>query len=358
MQQIQQQMSPTRTRMSLPLSKEERIIRLERLKDAIDAEQLLRTLGFDITHVTADEIRAKCKIHGGDNKTSFRMNKHTKNWSCFSHGCHDKIGFDVINLVRHMLNLSFSAAVDYLESVTGISTHDEVSYVEYRRYKDRQETIRQMDNKSIPTSLTDEVYLKNFRKFRSSYFENPANGGFPKEVLNEFEIGGGFVDEFGFQRDVIPIRDKSRRLVAYSCRDITGKAPYEYKYLLTKGFDKNKVLYNLFRAKEFMGEDRTIIVVEGFKSVWKLYMAGYKNAVACMGRTITPGQQSLLYSTAFNVILMLDGDEAGRTGTAKALKDMQNKINIIPVLLSKDRDPADRTPEELQKLLNIIKQGE
>jgi hypothetical protein len=55
---------------------------------------------------------------------------------------------------------------------------------------------------------------------------------------------------------------------------------------------------------------------------------------------------------------MLDGDEAGRTGTAKALKDMQNKINIIPVLLSKDRDPADRTPEELQKLLSVIKQGE
>jgi DNA primase len=207
----------------------------------------------------------------------------------------------------------------------------------------------------MPTALVDEAYLKGFKKFRSEYFEQIKNGAFPKEVLDEFEIGGGYVDKFGFQRDVIPIRDKNKRLVAYSCRDITDKAPYEYKYLLTEGFDKDKVLYNLQRAKNFMGESKTIIVVEGFKSVWKLYMAGYKNAVACMGSRITNGQQALLYSTAFNVITLFDGDEAGMSGTQKALKDMKEKIRISPLFLPDEIDPADRSIEYLQDMIGIIK---
>jgi len=341
--------------MNLQTSKEEQRYRVERLKEAIDADQLLRALGFDITNTTHDEVRAKCKVHGGDNRTSFRMDKHTKNWICFSHGCHETVGYDVISLVRHLLHLSFKGAIEYLESITGVNIYDESSYVEYRRLRDRQDAIRQSDNYKVPALLSEEIYLKSFKKFRSEYFENPENGGFSKEVLDEFEVGGGYVDKFGFQRDVIPIRDKDRKLVALSCRDITGKADYAYKYLLTEGFDKDKVLYNLFCAKNFMGESKTIIVVEGFKSVWKLYMAGYKNVAACMGRTITHGQQKLLYSTAFNVITIFDGDEAGMTGTLKALKDMRGKINIMPIFLPDERDPADRSIAELQDLIGVIK---
>jgi DNA primase len=340
--------------MNSTVSKEEQRYKLERLKSAIDAEQLLRMLGFEITRVTNDEIRAACAVHGGDNKSSFRMDKHTKNWMCFSHGCHDEIGYDVISLVKHMLHFTFTESVKYLESITGVNVHNEADYIEYKRYKDRQEAIQQSDNRKMPTALVDEAYLKGFKKFRSEYFEQIKNGAFPKEVLDEFEIGGGYVDKFGFQRDVIPIRDKNKRLVAYSCRDITDKAPYEYKYLLTEGFDKDKVLYNLQRAKNFMGESKTIIVVEGFKSVWKLYMAGYKNVVACMGSRITSGQQALLYSTAFNVITLFDGDEAGMSGTQKALKDMKEKIRISPLFLPDEIDPADRSIEYLQDLIGII----
>ena len=135
----------------------------------------------------------------------------------------------------------------------------------------------------------------------------------------------------------------------YSCGDITEKADENFKYLLTKGFDKDKVLYNLHKAKDI---SKTIIVVEGFKSVWKLYMAGYKNAVACMGSRITTGQQSLLYSHAFNVILLLDGDEAGVKGTMKASDDMKGKIKLTPLFFPfEDKDPGDLSVDELRELL-------
>jgi len=341
--------------MSQQNSDDEFKYRLDRLREAIDAEQLLNLLGFKITRVTDKEVRAACAIHGGDNKTSFRMNKEAKTWVCFSHHCEDRVGFGAINLVMYKLNMTFMEAVRYLESITGVNVHDEVDYVAYKRHKDRQEAIHQADNRKIPSALTDEMFLRSFKKFRSNYFEDPKSGGFSTELLDLFEIGGGYVDKFGFQRDVIPIRDQNGRLVAYSARDITGQADEDYKYLLTEGFDKDKVLYNLFRAKEHMGKSRSIIVVEGFKSVWNLSRAGYKNAVACMGSMITTGQQNLLYSLAFNVITLFDGDKAGVKGTIKALDDMKGKINIRPLFLPyTGKDPGDLTIDELHAIIGAL----
>lgn len=337
------------------ISKEEFNYRLNQLREAIDAEQLLRTLGFEVSSVKDNEVRAACAIHGGDNKTSFRMSTKTKSWVCFSHHCEEDIGFGVIDLVKFKLNMRFYEAVRYLEGLTGINVYDDTSFLAYKRSKDRQEVIRQVDNRRIPPALIDEVYLKGFKKFRSNYFEEEVNGGFSSDLLDEFEIGGGYVDKYGFQRDVIPIRDIRNRLVAYSARDITGKADDNYKYLLTEGFDKDKVLYNLYRAKEFMGDSRTIIVVEGFKAVWNMYRAGYKNTVACMGSYITNGQQNLLYSNAFRVITLFDGDKAGVKGTIRALDDMRGKIPIIPLFLPyTGKDPGDLTYEELHSIVGKI----
>jgi DNA primase len=337
-----------------PSKKEEQRAHITRVKEAIDAEQLLGLLGFDISRTTSTEIRAVCKLHGGSNRSSFRMNKLTKNWICFSQSCQERVGYDVISLVREVLSLSFTDALKYLENLTGVSVHDDASYVEYKRAKDRREFIQQsMDNRQVPLALVNEDYLKSFKKFRSHYFEKL---GFPPEILDKFEVGGGYVDKYGFQRDVIPIRDEHGDLKAYSCRDITGKAEEAFKYLLTKGFDKNRVLYNLQRAKKYMGESRTLIVVEGFKSVWKMYMAGYKNVVSCIGSKITPGQQSLLYSHVFEVILFLDGDAAGVKGTSKALEDMKGKIKTIPVFFPyEDKDPGDLNIEEFKEFDNIFR---
>lgn len=344
-----------RTQVDSTISKEEFNYRLDRLREAIDAEQLLRTLGFEISNVKDDEVRAPCAIHGGDNRTSFRMNTKTKRWVCFSHHCEEDIGFGVIDLVKYKLNLNFTEAVRYLESITGIDVYDEASFVLYKRHKDRQEVIRQADNRRIPPALTDEVFLQSFKKFRSNYFEQPSHGGFSKDLLDEFEVGGGYVDKFGFQRDVIPIRDRKNRLVAYSARDITGKADEDYKYLLTEGFDKDKVLYNLHRAKEHMGPSRTIIVVEGFKAVWNMHRAGYKNTVACMGSYITKGQRNLLYSNAFKVVTLFDGDKAGVKGTIRAIDDMKGKIGIVPLFLPyTGKDPGDLTIEELHSIVGNI----
>lgn len=343
----QPQMLPQSRKMTKIISKEERRTHINRLKEALDAEMLLNALGFQIYRNTSNELRGPCKIHGGDNKTAFRMNKETKNWVCFSHGCHEEIGYDVLSLVMRVLGISFRDAVTYLENLTGINASDEAAMIAYKRQKERQEFISHTkDNRQVPSALLTEDYLKSFRKFRSRYF---IEQGFSEEVLDYFEIGGGYVDKYGFQRDVIPIRDVDGVLKAFSCRDITGKADEDYKYLLTKGFNKDKVLYNLHKVRDI---SKSIIVVEGFKAVWQLHAAGYKNAVACMGSRITGGQQNLLYSYAFKVVILLDADTAGVKGTMRAVEEMKDKINVRPVFIPfEGKDPGDLTVEEIRELL-------
>lgn len=334
-------------------NREEFKLRLQRLKEAVDAEQLLRYLGFNITYVGPKEIRAQCKVHGGDNRTAFKMNKASKNWVCYSHGCHEEIGYDVISLVQYITNVDFKSAVALLENMSGVNINDDLNYVKYKQTQDRINFINRVsDNRIVPPALVAEHYLDSFKKFRSNYFEQAVNGGFSKEILDEFEIGGGYIDRYGYQRDVIPIRNKDGVLVSYSFRDITGKADESYKYILTKGFDKNKVLYNLHNAQNFMTNARILIIVEGFKSVWRLKMAGYGNVVACMGSHITVGQQQLICSSAFELIVVFDADKAGVKGTAAAIRDMGFNVKIRPIFLpDAGKDPSDYTVEELRELI-------
>jgi len=337
-------------------NKEEFKNRLKRLKESVNAEQLLRHLGFNITSAGSTEIRAQCKVHGGDNKTAFRMNTQTKTWTCYSHNCQEDVGYDVISLVEHVMGLDFNGAVGYLESITGLSINDKLDYVKYQQDQDRFQFMKQRgDNHIAQSALVSESYLKSFKKFRSKYFNTKENGNFSDEILDKFEVGGGYVDKYGFQRDVIPIRDIYGRLVSYSFRDITGKADYAFKYILTKGFDKDKVLYNLNEAKDNIGVDRTLIIVEGFKSVWRLYEAGYKNVVACMGSHVTSGQQKLIYSTAFKLITLFDADMAGVKATKAVVKDMGDNINVVPVFLPHtDKDPSDYNTNDLIEILGGV----
>ena len=109
-------------------------------------------------------------------------------------------------------------------------------------------------------------------------------------------------------------------------RDVRENISYDFKYVHTEGFDKDKVIYNLNNAKEYI-KDKPLIVVEGFKSVWRLHQMGIKNVAAVMGAHITQGQKNLLYSYASNgVVLFFDCDAPGAYGIIKAMENFESKI--------------------------------
>lgn len=327
--------------------------KLDYLKASVDVYYLLSALGFEITHDSIRELRGVCKIHGGDNKTAFRFNRTKRTWACFTHKCHEVYGNDIIGLIMAVLNTNFKGAFDYLKQLVGDVGND-VSYVEERRKREMNEFINSYHSINLRPKSVNEKSLKLFKILRSGFF---IEKGFSNETLDHFEIAGGWKDKHNNQRDIIPIRSENNELLAYALRDIRDEVDYDDKYIFTPGFDKQVCLYNLNIAKEY-SSGLPIIVVEGFKSVWRLYDYGIKNVVAVMGSCITEGQQFLLckYATK-GVVVMFDNDIAGAEGTAHSCLELTGKLDVMPVFIQevdsngKGLDPADLSKEQIYEYL-------
>jgi DNA primase len=201
----------------------------------------------------------------------------------------------------------------------------------------------------------NETSLGKFKYLRTNYFYKM---GFKNSTLDYFEIAGGWTDKQNLAREIIPIRDHNHVLVAYSLRDIREDADEDdFKYILTTGFDKQNCLYNLNNAKEFC-DALPIIVVEGFKSVWRLHEYGIKNVVASIGAGITEGQRSLLCRFALKgVVILYDNDKAGVEATIKSYNDLNELLDVRPVFIQeldkngKGLDPSDLTQQQIYEYL-------
>jgi len=329
---------------------------LKHLKNVVNPRYLIESLGFKVDRETAKEVRGACIIHGGDNKTAFRFNKLTRTWVCFTRRCHEIHGYDIIGLIQAVLNCDFMTAVNYLKDLVGDVGDLSFQSLKYEMQREKEEFIHRHKKFQPSDTIVNEEALLQFKPFRSNHF---LECGFSNETLDYFEVAGGYTDKNGIIRDIVPIRNADGQLVGYSLRDIRHEADYDRKYIHTIDFDKDNVLYNLHNAKIY-GEEFPLIVVEGFKSVWKMYDCGIYNVVACMGSKITPGQCNLLCSYALRgIITMFDNDVAGIKGTASAYKDLSNKMRVIPIFITevdeegKGLDPSDLSREALLKYLTI-----
>lgn len=330
---------------------------LKNMKNVVDSRYLLESLGFEIDRETPREFRGECRIHGGDNKTAFRFNKETKTWKCFTRHCDEIYGTDIIALIQAKMGVDFVGAVKYLRDLVGDLDDLGFKSLQYKMKREKEEFEGRYGKHEVSDSIVTEECLRQFKAFRSSHF---LLDGFSNELLDYFEVAGGYTDKHGFIRDVIPIRDVDGKLVAYSFRDIRHDVSDDRKYILSTGFNKDKVLYNLHKAKEH-SETKPIIVVEGFKSVWKLYSYGIPNVVACMGSQLTPGQCNLLLSYALKgVITMFDNDAPGIKGTAHAFSELSDKLPITPIFITevgedeKGLDPSDLSKEVIYNYLGKV----
>lgn len=329
--------------------------KLQYLKATVDPQFLLETLGFRITNSNRHELRAACIIHGGDNSTAFRFNLDKRTWVCFSHKCHEQFGNDIIGLIMAVNGVGFMDALEYLKNMVGGIDDFENKLVAYKYNKERKEHTEMFgEHQHIPDFVCEKCLLQ-FKPFRSERF---IKDNYAIETLDTFEIAGGFTDNEGYVRDIIPIRDTDGELVAYSLRDIRDDvSDNDKKYKLTPGFNKDSVLYNLWNIRDILSE-KPMIVVEGFKSVWRLHEYGIYNVVAIMGSSITPGQINLILSFAYKgCVLFLDNDTPGIIGTVKASEDLGRKIKVVPqFILETDAegnglDPSDLTRQEVYNYL-------
>jgi len=318
------------------------------IKQVIDPESLLSHLGFLILRRTSKELRGPCKVHGGDNPTAFRFNTESKTWCCYTRHCEGDKNKDIIGLVQLCTKQPFVESVKFLADLCGINLENQAALTEeFTKIKEQQEMLKEVrrNQTNVPvTSFFPEEVVEDLLPHRSDYF---LERGFPEELLDFYGIGGT-TDGRGVHRETIPIRDEDGHLLTISARRTDSDE--DPKYTLMKDIKKEATLYNLHIAREYTGEDRTLILVEGFVDVWALSLLGIYNVVAMMGTYITPNQARLLWKYAENIIVMLDPDDAGREAAPKVAEMLSLGASVRVVDLPDGKDPKNLTYIDLVTL--------
>jgi len=320
---------------------------IAQIKLMVDPEMVLDYLGFHIIRRTPKELRGACKVHGGDNPTAFRFNLESRSWCCYTRHCEGESDRDLVGLIQKATGQSFYESVKFLAELAGIdlNNQDQLSE-EYLRLKQQQEMRKEIKQTqpSVPvTNFYPEEIVEELITNRSKYF---LDRGFPIEILDFYEIGG-MTDSKGVHRETIPIRDEDGNLITVSARRTDSNE--DPKYLLLKDIRKEATLYNLHVAKNYVGDDRTLILVEGFVDVWALVLLGVYNVVAAMGTDITPNQARLIWKYAENVIVMLDPDDAGREATGRVVKLLTKGALVNSIQLPDGKDPKYFTYSDINE---------
>jgi DNA primase len=175
--------------------------------------------------------------------------------------------------------------------------------------------------------------------------------------LNERGVGAEIAQKFGIgffsgkgsmhDRIVIPIHNSNGELVAYAGRSIDGSEP---RYKFPTGFHKSLELYNLHRVKD----ELSVVLVEGFFDCMKVTQAGFPS-IALMGSTMSNAQEELIRQHFAHVVVMLDGDEAGRgasEGIADRLRRLVYQVDVVE--LSVGSQPDLLSLDELNHRINPV----
>jgi DNA primase len=142
------------------------------------------------------------------------------------------------------------------------------------------------NHKDLPSSNEPLTFaLKNIEPHHPSV----APLGIRDDILTAFGVGfyrgRGMMDH----RIVIPISNSARQLIAYA-----GFHPKERTYTYPPKFRTDLALYNLSGACAADGEEHGVILVRHPLEVLLLASAGYLNAIAIMGESISKEQTDSL----------------------------------------------------------------
>jgi DNA primase len=151
-------------------------------------------------------------------------------------------------------------------------------------------------------------------------------------------------------RVMFPIRDPQGRCVAFGGRVLPGSDD-PAKYINspeTPLFSKSSMLYGLDTAREAMTHSRRAIVVEGYTDCLAARQAGIDDVVAVLGTALGERHAKLLRRYADRIVLVLDGDAAGR----RRANEILDVLLAEPIDVRIARMPAGVDPCEF-----VLEQG-
>ncbi len=180
------------------------------------------------------------------------------------------------------------------------------------------------------------------------------------DLIRKRTTGSGSYDTFR-GRVLFSIRDTQSRPVGFGGRviPIPGEETPAAKYLNSREtplFSKSSLLYGLDFARDAITKQKTAIVMEGYTDCLMAQQFGIPNAVAALGTAFGERHLQLLRRYADRIVLVLDGDKAGRDRTNQLLElFIAEPVDLRVLTLPDNLDPCDfllaRGREAFEELL-------
>ena len=346
---------------------------LEKIKTSVKISDIAsRHVNWDLkkSNTSKQDFWAPCPFHQ-EKTASFHVDDTKGFYYCF--GCQAK--GNIFTFLNEMEGVSFFDAVKALSEMAGIPLEID-------------------DDKKRMTTSNEEQRLININEIASEFFRKYLfstkgsialsylrDRGLSLEIIKEFQLGFSpsrpddltnflksqgyneqFIEKSGLafkpenkplvdrfrNRIMFPISDLSNNIVAFGGRSLN--TAYGAKYINsseTKIFKKGSLLFNLKNAQKSKKND-PLIIVEGYMDVISLANNSIKNAVAPLGTSMTKEQLQLIWRACEEPILLLDGDNAGKLATSRAV-DLALPLISYNQTLRIANLPTNYDPDDLLK---------
>jgi len=307
-----------------------------------------------------------CPFHQ-EKTPSFTVSPEKRIFKCF--GC-GKSG-NIFSFMMEYYGMTFGTALRELAKRAGIrlETRDDKSLQHEITRKDQillaLESAKLFYQKVLFTQggIVALSYLKNrgflaktIEEFGIGYapsgwdnlFRELTSKGIPADIMVDAGLikskenkPDEFYDMFR-ERIIFPIQNHIGKVVGFGGR-ILKELDDQPKYInspQTSVFDKSKLLFGLFLGRNEIRNKKSVILVEGYADVVALHQAGFKNAVASCGTSLTTEQLEQIGRYANTIYLAYDSDEAGMKATERAIQmALPLGFEVLVVRLLKGEDP-------------------
>ena len=273
-----------------------------------------------------------CPFHQ-EKTPSFHVSPARQTWHCFG-ACQE--GGNVIKFVMKNDGLTFPQAVKSLAKRFGIDFFEEEETDVEREQRLHRESIWNLNERVANYYINNlydpangealqyainrfgEQYVREsgmgYAKKHNDLFRWASEHGENFELLEEASLLGMNYEkkeyyDFFRERLVFPIRDRSRHIVGFTARDLTGNS--DSKYLNSResvAYKKKLCVFGIDEAiREAVKKDQ-FFLVEGAPDVLKMHSIGIYNVVAPLGGAWTKEQLVLLKKSASAICFINDAD--------------------------------------------------
>ena len=269
---------------------------------------------------------------------SFMVSPAKQIWKDFSSGK----GGNVVSFLMEHEHFTFPEAIKFLAKKYNIEVE------ETQQTNEQKEAASLRESMYAVTDYAQSFFSKMLNESQEgkniglAYFQER---GFTSESIDKFHLGyspdqwdaltkaalnAGFQEEFLISsgltiqkgeklfdrfkgRVMFPIHSMSGRVMGFGGR-ILKQDKQSAKYVNSpesEVYQKSKVLYGLYQAKQHIAKESNCYLVEGYTDVIQMHQAGIQNVVSSSGTALTSDQVRLVRRLTNTITLLFDGDAAG-----------------------------------------------